>query len=89
MLTKNLGSELMMYDSHRDEVHVLNATASMVLTLLREGQSVDGIEREIRRRFYVQDGHDVAGELRQCLEELQCKGLLPADREPDGTGYTR
>ena len=79
VITKELDSELMLYDPDVDAVHVLNATALLVYKLYGQGKELAEIEQEIRQRFAVGRDRDIASEIRECIAELQAKGLISVD----------
>lgn len=79
ILAKELESELMLHDTEKDEVHVLNPTARLIYKLCREGKDLTEIAQEVRRRFQLEKEQDVQSDVQQCLEELRKKGLLPID----------
>lgn len=70
------GSELFLYDSERDQVHVLNRTARRVRDLARRGRSPEEIEAAVRAEFRPPPGEDVAGQVLRCIETLKQKGIL-------------
>jgi hypothetical protein len=76
VVTKELDSELMVYDPDLDAVHVLNATALLVYKLCSQGKKPAEIECEIRQRFAINQDEDVQRGIQECIAELQEKGLL-------------
>jgi PqqD family protein of HPr-rel-A system len=76
VVTKELDSELMVYDPDEDAVHVLNATALLVYKLCSQGKKPAEIEREMRQRFAIDQDQDIVSGIRECIAELQAKGLL-------------
>jgi hypothetical protein len=76
VIAKELDSELMLYDPDRDAVHVLNSTALLVYKLFSEGKEPKEIEREVRRRFAVDQNEEILNGILECIAELQKKGLL-------------
>jgi len=74
--TKELGDELMLYHTERDEIHVLNPTARLVYECHRQGHSLPETERALRERFRVPQEQDVRKELEACLAYLRDKGLI-------------
>jgi hypothetical protein len=79
VIAKELDSELMLYDPGEDAVYVLNSTALLVYKLFNEGKKPMEIEHEVRRRFAVDQDEEVLGGIRECIAELQEKGLVPND----------
>jgi hypothetical protein len=76
VITKELDSELMVYDPDQDAVHVLNATALLVYRLYNQGKEPAEIAHEIEQRFAIGQERDIVAEIRECIAELQSKGLL-------------
>ncbi|MBC2717239.1 MAG: PqqD family protein [Desulfobacteraceae bacterium] len=79
ILAKELESELMLHDTEKDEVHVLNATARLIYKLCREGKDLTEITQEVRRRFQLGGDQAMQRDVQGCIEELRKKGLLPID----------
>ena len=80
-ITKELGSDLMVYDPEQEEVHILNASARLIHSLYKEGRDLDEIEQVIHETFDVEHQHDIAALVRVCLAELEGKGLIsPKER---------
>jgi len=75
IIAKELESELMLYETEKDSVHVLNPTARLVYVLYKKGRNVAKIEQEIRKSFRV-DNQDLRGDVLICLEELRRKQLI-------------
>ena len=73
---QDLGSELMVYDKEKDNVHVLNETAKVILQLAEKGHSLNDIEKELKKRFSINSNQDVKGDIKRVIKELQEKGLL-------------
>lgn len=79
VITKELDSELMIYDPDVDAVHILNATAMLVYRLHNQGEEPAEIAQEIRQRFSIGQDRDIVSEIRECITELQTKGLLSSE----------
>jgi len=75
IIAKELESELMLYETEKDSVHLLNPTARLVYVLYKKGRNVAKIEQEIRKNFQV-DNQDLRGDVLICLEELRRKQLI-------------
>lgn len=70
--------ELILYDTERDEVHVLNSTARLIYKLLEEGKSPSQIEQIVAASFEKATGQSVRQDIDDCLEELRKKGIVDA-----------
>jgi tRNA pseudouridine-54 N-methylase len=75
-ITKEMDSELMVYDTEEDSVHVLNSTARMVYHLHQNGRNSVEMEQEMRNHFQVDSAHDLSDDVARCLEELRDKQLI-------------
>ena len=80
IIAKELESELMLYDSEQDEVHVLNATARLIYKLYGEGKNLTEIEQAVRKAFQLKENQDIQGDVQKCLEELRKKELFRVHR---------
>jgi tRNA pseudouridine-54 N-methylase len=76
IIAKELESELMLYETEKDSVHLLNPTARLVYDLYKKGKDLMEIEQEMQKNFQVDDSHDLRGDLLRCLEELRSKKLI-------------
>ena len=76
IIAKELESELMLYETEKDSVHLLNPTARRVYELCKEGRNPTEIEQEMQRNFQVDDSQDLRADLMRCLEELRSKQLI-------------
>ncbi|OEU49809.1 MAG: hypothetical protein BA861_07720 [Desulfobacterales bacterium S3730MH5] len=75
IIAKELESELMLYETEKDSVHLLNPTARLIYDLYNKGRDLTEIEQEIRKNFRVDD-QDLRGDVLRCLEELRRKQLI-------------
>jgi hypothetical protein len=78
IIAKDMDSELMLYETEKDSVHVLNPTARMVYHLHKTGRNRTEMEQEMRKRFQVDTAHDLLADVTRCLEELRSKQLIGA-----------
>lgn len=76
IIAKELESELMLYETEKDSVHLLNPTARLVYDLYKKGRNLTEIEQEMQKNFKVDDSQDLRGDLLRCLEELRSKQLI-------------
>lgn len=73
---KELGSELILYDTERDDVHVLNVTAQLIYNLYKEGKDITEIEQGVKNNFQFEEDQDISEHVNKCLDELEKKGLI-------------
>ena len=76
IISKEMDSELMLYDTEQDSVHVLNPTARTIYYLYKKGRNPTEIEEEVRKRFQTDNDHDFHGDVLRCLDELHGKKLI-------------
>jgi len=76
IIAKDMDSELMLYETEKDSVHVLNSTARVVYELYKKGMEPTEIEQEMRKDFQVDSGQNLQGDVVRCLEELRSKDLV-------------
>ncbi len=76
IVEQEAGDDLVLYDTERDSVHILNGTAKWVYRLHASGLSPEEIERSILEQCRPGEDRDVLADIRQCLEDLRGRGLL-------------
>lgn len=81
---QRLGAEMMVFDTVRDEVHVLNETSAAIWEGVREGLGFEKIAQRLAERYDLGGIADPPGLVLAALEELAEKGILV--REEPGAG---
>ena len=76
IMEKELESELMLYDSEEDAVHILNPSARIIYRMKKQGKDLSEIEDRLRETFRLEECQDSRGDILRCLEELTEKGLI-------------
>jgi hypothetical protein len=76
VLTKQVGSESILYKSTNEEIHVLNSTARLVWDLCDGEHTVEEIEQSIRKNFAVPPGYHLTEDILETLRVFSQKGLL-------------
>jgi len=79
IIAKDMDSELMLYETEKDSVHLLNPTARMVYDLYKQGMNPTQIEQKMCEKFQVNSGLDLHSDVMGCIEELRSKQLLGID----------
>ena len=69
-------SELMLYQTDKDDVHVLNPTARVIYRHYKEGKGVEEIEKALREQFRIAPDRDIAKDIEECIAGLKKKGLI-------------
>lgn len=75
IVSKKLETELMLYDSKQDEVHILNQTALLTYELYKKGKTPEQIAQEIKEKFNLNKDHDVLSDVQKCIDEIRVKNL--------------
>ncbi len=75
-VAESIGNEVVLYSSDQRAIHVLNSTAQVIWDLCDGDHTLSDIEQEIRRRFAVPEGQDVAGDIRRTMAVFAEKQLL-------------
>ena len=73
---KDLGEELLVYDELSDKAHFLNGTAKEIFLLLQKNYSHEEIEKEIRKKFKINDDSNIENDIKKAYEEFKTKGLI-------------
>ena len=68
--------ELLIYDSKSDCAHFLNGTAKLVFQLLQKNHSIEEIEKEIRKKFKVENDKKINDDIKKIYEDFKAKGLI-------------
>jgi len=75
-IEKEVGSDLICYDTDKDEIHVLNSTALAIHRLLCAGKTEGQIIEELQTSSHLPEGHKIEADVRACIETLAEKGLV-------------
>ena len=73
---QKLDRELMLLDPDTDHIHILNETAKVIWRLADGRHTLKEMEKKVKERFSVNNGHDVKGDIERVIGELKEKGLL-------------
>jgi hypothetical protein len=76
MLEKELKEDLMVYDTGREKLHILNDTARLIMRLHRQGKTVNEIEAAIKQGFRFNDGDDIRSDVLYCVQLLKEEGII-------------
>jgi len=69
-------SDLMLYQTEKDDVHVLNPTARVIYHQYKSTKSLEEIEKALRERFKIDPELDIRGDIENCIAELKQKQLI-------------
>lgn len=73
---RQLGGELMLYDTAQDKVHVLNETGVLVWELLDGNKALAEIEENMRQKFPDAPAETINKDLREIIAKLKQEGLI-------------
>jgi len=76
----DLQNELLLYDSGRDSVHVLNATGRLILLSYLDGRTTEEIEELLMETCRLKSGRDLKKDIGRFLEDLEAKKLIKPAR---------
>lgn len=74
-IIKEVGPDLMCYDSEKDEVHILNPTARAIRSLLCQGKTEEQIVGILRASSHA-EGSQIEEDVRACIKNLIEKNLV-------------
>jgi len=72
----NFEEELMLYQTDKDDVHVLNPTARLIYKQWKDGKTLDEIENALREQFRIADDVEITKDIEACIADLKKKGLI-------------
>lgn len=73
---QDMGSELMLYNGKKDEVHILNGTAKIIWEGIAAGQTEEELEKGLRDRFSIDGDYDIMADVKKVIKEYKNKGLI-------------
>lgn len=73
---QRLDREMLIFDPERDEVHLLNETATAIWEGVRDGLGSAQIEERLRRRYAVDASVDAQAMIGSVLGDLAARGIL-------------
>ena len=75
LATEEIEDDLLLYDSGKDHVHLLNVSASVIFELCDGTRTAEEIAQEIVKLVTPGD-HDIGKDVGRTLGELREKGLI-------------
>ena len=76
VITKETDSKLVLYDTRKEAVHILNRTAYLIWELCDGQHTISDIEDIMRERFSIDHEYDLMNDIDQAVQQLLVKGLL-------------
>jgi hypothetical protein len=76
IVSSDLSGELFLYDGENDTVHILNPSARIILNAYLRGQTVEEIDKALRKVYSVDPKQNLLGEIHQFIERIERKKLV-------------
>lgn len=73
---QDLGHEAILYDSERENVHVLNHTAQIIWKLCNGENSIEDIQNHFLKEFSDINKNDLINDIQKTINEFKEKQLL-------------
>jgi hypothetical protein len=73
---QDLGDEVILYDSERENVHVLNHTAQIIWKLCNGNNSIEDIENHLLKEFSSINKNDLIDDIHKTINNFNEKKLL-------------
>lgn len=69
-------SELILYNTEKDSVHVLNETARFIFETYKKTQDLQEIETAVRSHFKIKDSQNILEEIKTYIQKLKEKKII-------------
>ena len=76
LVEKQIGNELMIYDTESDSVHIMNPSAQLILEMLRKGSNKEEIIAAIKGQFEVPSTMMIDNEIVKTIDSLEILGVV-------------
>ncbi len=76
IVSSDLGGELFLYDGQDDSVHILNASAGLILGSYLQGRTVEEIVGTLRQTYAVDADRDLTAEVHRFIERIERKKII-------------
>ena len=73
---KDIGGEILLYNTAEKAIHLLNPTAQLIWELCDGEHTPEDMDHVVRANFSVPDEHNVSADIQQTLAVFADKGLL-------------
>jgi len=71
IIKQEINDELMLYQTGREMVHVLNPTARLIYDLYQQGYNTDQITESMEQTFDIQCTQDLKNDISECIAQLK------------------
>ena len=85
IVSRQLGDELLLYDSDKSVVHITNETAETIWQLCDGSHTISDMENHVREAFDAPDGTDVKADITAIIKEFHGLGIIDCGEEPSPT----
>jgi hypothetical protein len=75
MTAAEFGQELLLHNEENDEVHILNPSAKLLLSLYKEGKTIEEMEKALRTEFSIREEEPLTVHIRAFLQEIEKKRI--------------
>lgn len=76
LVLRKLGEEALLYDPATKKAHVLNETSLLIWNLCTGETTLATIEAEMRQRFKIAEGTNVAADIDEVVTTFSNEGLV-------------
>ena len=76
IITKKIGSEVLLYDPNTEKVHVLNSTSHFIWENMDGNHSLDDIQKLVQKKFNITDSNQVQQDIKKAIELFDEMDLL-------------
>ena len=73
---EDIGKEAVLYGNGQKEIHVLNPVARLIWELCDGNHTIQQMEHEIRQRYAIPEGADIAADVQSTLAIFAAKDIL-------------
>lgn len=85
IVSRQLGDELLLYDSDESVIHVTNETAETIWQLCDGSHTISDMENHVREAFDVPERADVKADIAAIIKEFHDLGIIHCGEEPGST----
>jgi hypothetical protein len=76
IISRDMGTETLLYDARAEAIHLLNPTALLIWNLCDGNHSLQDMKGELMTAFSLVAEHDVLADIRQTVDTFAKNNLL-------------
>lgn len=76
IISRDMGTETLLYDAKAEAIHVLNPTALLIWNLCDGNHSLRDINKKLKAAFSLAAEHDVLADIQQTVDTFAKNNLL-------------